>query len=323
LAAAILTALGCKTYITTANYNSFETLWRSILAYDPDHPHWNALSGMSDVLHKRAVELEKQGRHAEALELNEEARAYDERALAVRPGYALAHYGLAVYHRFRGDAAQALAEAAKAIELDPNDARFYALQAHAYESAHQSGKALEAAGRAVALNSRRVPYHLAYAQLLMDAGQEDRARQEIADALTLDARSAEAHVLLGVLGARNDNMSEALREFEEAVRDDPSNLEAQDSLARLVAILPNSNAARLRDALAMAQHTVSASHRATPAYLDTLAMVWHRMGKDKEALAALTEALNSKDPIDETVRSNILRHRAAWTQPDAAPAATR
>jgi len=207
--------------------------------------------------------------------------------------------------------------------LDPSDARFHVEQARAYESAHQNDQALAAAEKAVTLDPTKIPYYLEYAQLLMDMGQDDRARQALAIALLRDAHNANAHLLLGVLWAQNNRVADARREFEQAVRDDPANLEAQDSLARLVAILPDATPAQLGDALARAQNAVAASQRANPAYLDTLAMVWHRMGNDRQALAALTEALNVKVPIDATVRGNIQRHMAAYGPRDTAPATTR
>ena len=86
---------------------------------------------------------------------------------------------------------------------------------------------------------------------------------------------------MGTLHARNNDLDAALREFGRATLADPENLEAQDSYARLAAIYPNAIPTMLRDALARANHAVSATNRSNPAYLDTLAMVHHRMGDHK------------------------------------------
>ena len=73
---ALLAALGMKSYATAKNYHSLETLWGSILENDPEHPHWNALVGISEEYRKQAYAAKMQGNQAEADALNEKVKAW-------------------------------------------------------------------------------------------------------------------------------------------------------------------------------------------------------------------------------------------------------
>jgi cytochrome c-type biogenesis protein CcmH/NrfG len=321
LAAALVAVLGVGTYATAKHYETPRALWQSVIAYDPAHPHWNALSGLSMEVGKDADAAEARGDFAAARRLRDEARDLNLRAIEMNPTAAIAYNNLASYYTSIKEPAKALPLLEKAIQLRPGEPKILGQFAKTYLGMGELDKALQANIAAVKLEPRRAFYRLGAAQLLMAMGKMDLAQQYIDSALQVDPGNAEAHLLLGTWYAQKGELGRAVESFREAMARDPKRMDSRDSFARAVAVYPPAGPEDLGLALAVASENAQRSNFTNAAYLDTLAMILHRAGQDADAVQALQGALALVRPGDTITRQSIERHLAAYTAATR-PAAT-
>jgi tetratricopeptide (TPR) repeat protein len=320
----LLAVLGILTTLTSANFASPETLWASVINYNPEHPNFNALAGMSSVLSAQAEAARRTGNLAEAQRLMDEAHAYDQRSLEERPDNPVIYHNFAAYYLFNNKPELALEPALKSVDLSKNDPRMWARLSQVYHELHQLDKAIDAARMAVNLQKRRVAYHITMARLLLEKGDEDRARQYIANVLQyLAPRNSDAHLLLGTIYVRHDKLLDAIAEFRQAVEVNPENLEAQDALARAIALNPMTTPTDFQQAMESIGVALKATNGMNSAYLDTLGLLLARAGQYKDAYGIWQDALQKAQPSDTATIADIRRHLVQYIPPGAtAPAET-
>jgi tetratricopeptide (TPR) repeat protein len=125
----------------------------------------------------------------------------------------------------------------KAVELDPNSARFWDSLGLAYDMQGQMEQAHEAFEKAVSLNRAQLrlspwpPHDLGYWLLRMDRPKE--AEAALREALRYDAKLAPAHYHLGRTLEKEGRDAEAIDEYRAAVSNDVSSADACYSLATL------------------------------------------------------------------------------------------
>jgi tetratricopeptide (TPR) repeat protein len=309
IAAALVAVLAGATFFSAQRFESLETLWKSVLLTDPDHPHWNALSGMSGVYHRKAVAEMDVGNRDAAMVFNEQAKLFDEESLKVRPDYGLAYNNLAGYHMFRGEWDKALPLALKASELDPSDARIDLTIGHIYSHLGQPGKAAAAFERAVKIRPRMADYRVKMARALLAAGNEGLAKQYMQSALHLDAGNSDAHVLQGFLYNKAGDLPNALAEYRAALQSDPKNNEARDGFGEAVAYYPGTVPTEdLNEALDRMLEAVDATNGSNLQYVDTFGLLLYRAKRSEQAVTLLQRALQHVPPDQEAFAQDIVRH---------------
>ncbi len=331
LAAALLAALGAKTFITAGNYQSLESLWVSVLLYDPEHPHWVALNGMSLVIRTRGWAALRKGDRSAAAAANEQARALDEESLRVHPEYAEAYNNLAVYHmmnmemtsdptQIQREAALGLAMLEKAIALDPSQAMSYLTLGDIYADEGQWDKAAAAYPLAIAQDPNRPIFHFKMARALLHLDQVDRALPYLDNALQLDPNNEGALVLKGTIFVARNDYPRALEYFRKAVRLDPNDLEAADYFARAAVLSSSTSDADLDAAFDLANNNFEHTQGTNPRFMETLALLLRRNSQYAAAIALLQVALDKSAPDDPKARDALARELAAWKSQAAAPA---
>jgi len=134
-----------------------------------------------------------------------QAIAYFDRAIAIDPGDALAHAGLADAYTTASDwvlspreaLPKAEAAARRALEFDDGLAEAHSALAHAQMHEWKLAEAGKEFARALALNPNITSTYFAYAEYLSALGKQDEALAEMRTALKIDPLSAEILFLAG------------------------------------------------------------------------------------------------------------------------------
>ncbi len=221
---------------------------------------------------------------------------YFEQALALDPGYALAHAGIADAYNFLGNTGilppkQALTKAKeaalRALELDETLAETHcALGWILMFSDYDWAGAERHLRRAIELAPSSVDAHLRYSDyLLWVQGRFDEAVAEARRGVKLEPTSVVAHTWLGRHLCRVGRYDEAIAQLHKAVELDPSHWHAYHMLAetyRLKSMYPEAIAA-VQTAIDLAgPHTWN---------LGDLALAYAASGKTAEAEAIYDELL--------------------------------
>ena len=146
-----------------------------------------------------------------------------QRAIALAPDYAEAHYNLATIRLRMGQAGEAAAGFRRALALDP---RHFGAQLNLGGLLSQQGRldeALEAYRQALAIDSQSATAHMNYANILKDLGRSQEAATHYQTALRLDPKSAEAHNNIGLLYRELGQLEAAAQAIERAIQLAPDN----------------------------------------------------------------------------------------------------
>jgi DNA-binding winged helix-turn-helix (wHTH) protein/TolB-like protein/Flp pilus assembly protein TadD len=183
------------------------------------------------------------------------AEAHLKRAIEINPNYPLAHFYYAVLLSSAGRFGEALAEASRALELDPVSVSFIAL----------SG------------------------QFQYEAGQYDQAILQLQKAFAIEPNFWIAHIVLGKVYIQKAMFPEATSELQKALQYSGGNTEAMSLIGFAYAasgdiVLPRKEIGNLRDI--SKQHYVPASN---------IAMIYAGLGDKNNALDWLEEAYDERD----------------------------
>jgi len=273
------------------------------------------------------------------------AIGFFQQAIDLDSNYALAYFGLAEANRSLSINAdipskeclpQAKAAARKALEIDDSLAEAHASLSFSliwFDWDWAGGE--KEAKRAIALNPHSAHAHFAYAHVLSDLGRHDEAIAEIARARELDpvfllyrglegmflhhaGRNDEAganlqkvleldpdfwitHLVLGKVYIQQRKYPEAIAEFGKARQLSHGNSEAIGSIGYVEALMGDKAKAR---AVLEELKTLSNQHYIPPY---NIALVYHGIGRQSEALALLEKACEERD-----VRITLLKVDPRW-----------
>lgn len=223
----------------------------------------------------------------------EEAVAAFRRAVALDPGYALAHASLAetyisqvdFYFRAPGEAfAEAQAETRAAAALEPDLPEVQVLLAEVKSKHERTSEGVERAyRRAIELNPSYARAHQKYALYLMDEQRYPEAQAEIGRALTLDPLSPELHMNAGWITLNAGDPEGAVPHLEKALAVEPGYPPAYFFLCWTYRAQ-----GRPGPALEAAQQSVETSGGA-PKYVYLLGSTLAEMGRKDEAKAELAK----------------------------------
>jgi tetratricopeptide (TPR) repeat protein len=131
---------------------------------------------------------------------------------------ARASYGAALYRT--GHFAEARRELERAVMMEPKLAGSWATLGLLYERDEEPWLALSAHARAVHLEPRNARHRVAFALALAKRGWSDAAEMELREAVTLDPALPDAHFNLAVLAVRRSPpaVESARRHYREARR---------------------------------------------------------------------------------------------------------
>jgi tetratricopeptide (TPR) repeat protein len=245
--ASLLVVLGTLSWSRAWTFQNAKAIWTDVLSKDPNSAvayaslcliSWGkgdvqealddgqkavALSPSVENCYDYALALEEAGKLPDAI-------AEYERALAIDPDLAKAHYNLGVLFVRTGKLDEGEAEYRRAIQVMPGFGSPHNNLSGLLLQQGQINEAVEEGRAAVNCDSRNATAHNTFGFALAKAGNSNEAVAEYEKAIALNPGLAEAHNNLGIEFAKNGQLNEAVAQFQEALRLKPDYLHAQNNL---------------------------------------------------------------------------------------------
>lgn len=251
---------------------------------------------------------------------------------------------LAEVMRLQGRHDEALIEARRALQLNPDSVR-----AHTFAgiSLAMSGRAAEAAEhfrQGVAINPYDSDAHVNLGNALAEQGRVDEAAEHFRRAVELNPDSAAAWYNLGQAHLRRGAAGEAVEAFRTTLRIEPKHVRAcselayllaqrgdyevaaatlrdglshspadirlANDLAWLLATCPEADVRNGTEALLLASNACQAAGQPHPRLLDTLAAALAEAGRFDDAVATATQAADLAAAAGQTELAEVIRERA-------------
>jgi len=198
-----------------ARYAEAETLYRAVLAADPDHPHAIYLYGLLQL---------GTGQTAAAVENLS-------RATSLRPANLAARLGLGRALLVEQQPGQALAAADAVLAQDPSNAQALFLRGTALSSLDRPADAIPPLRAAINADPANAAAHLNLGNALADLDALEPAEAAVHQAIALDPALLEAHVSLGFILTSRGRLGEAVAACEAAIALKPDCAQAHWNLA--------------------------------------------------------------------------------------------
>jgi tetratricopeptide (TPR) repeat protein len=194
--------LAMRTWQQSAAYADIETLWRSIIAENPES--WMAHDNLG-------IRLAQSGRLDEAF-------VHYHKALELNPSHAETYYNLgnALVRARRPD--EAIAQYNKALDLEPRISGAHANLADILLRRGQTEEAITHFEKSLERDETNPLYHKRLADAFRQAGRLDEAVAHFNRALELKPGFAEAHFALGQTLQEHGREEEALLHFRKAAQ---------------------------------------------------------------------------------------------------------
>ncbi|MGD0650696.1 MAG: tetratricopeptide repeat protein [Verrucomicrobiia bacterium] len=212
-------------------------------------------------------------------------------ALQIQSDFAEAHYNMGRALVRLGRVQEAIMHYEQALRSNPSDA----------EAHYELGNALIVWGKtqeAIAHWEQAVRIKPDYADArnnlgaaLAQAGRFQEAIEQLDQVLRITPCNAEAHCNLGNTLLQVGKVREAIGHYEHALRIKPDFLDAQNSLAGLLATLASAEGGDPARAVTLAQQVCEITSNQVPAYLDTLAAAYAAVGRFNDAVATAQKAI--------------------------------
>jgi len=167
-----------------------------------------------------------------ARERYEDAIAALRRAVDGRPDWAQAHFLLGTALFFNGDAAGARSEVARSIELDPNGADAYKMQARIHARLGDHALAVEAGERALARDPADATLPVLVAQSLVHERRFDEALGRLL-AVPEEKRGSEGNFAIGRVYTFREEFDKAREYLNRALDANPANAEVLGALVQV------------------------------------------------------------------------------------------
>jgi len=219
-----------------------------------------------------------------------------------------------------GNVDNAIKVAERAMQLDSQSAASYAALGEAYYLKNRANPdpqwmklASEYANKAVALDNYLAAGHISLGLVKMESGDSTGAEKEFRTAADQDPKSAAPHRWLGKLYDKTSRDKEAVQELQRALQLDPNDWASYMELG-----LNAYQAANYKGAAENWEQALKVESDNVPA-LRNLGAVYHSLGRDDDAAAALQHALEIKPSADVYNNLGTIRFYQGRYQ-DAVPA---
>jgi len=249
---------------------------------------------LPEILNNQAVALSRQGKDAVALY---------QRASVADPSDEDYHYNLAIAYFRRGDTANSLAEASKALALKPNDAEALTLKKQL--STIAPGTRLTTSGESTFTPVERVRRNYSETSFRQAAFQLDQLRAARLASLPADQRATQ-YTQLGHDYLAQGLLPEAEAQFQSAINSDPNSAEAHAGLAEIRDFSGDTTQARIEANASIKLHPNAAAWMVL-ARLDLAATQYLNCAEDVAHAQQL-------EPANTSARAmrNLLVQRGQW-----------
>jgi serine/threonine protein kinase/tetratricopeptide (TPR) repeat protein len=234
------------------------------------------------------------------------ALAEAEKAVALGPADANAHFRLGNARYARGDRDGAIASFQQALGLNPSLAGAHNNLGKAVFEKADLAAAADHFRKSIDLDPNKPMAHYNLGNVFLNRGDPDGATVKYRDALRLDPKYGAAHLGLGNVALNKKDADRALAEYREAIDLDPKLSMACNQLAWLLAVGPG----RVRRGSEAVEHATRACELTSwknPVFLDTLAAACAEAGDFDKAIEHQEKAL--ADPAFDTAHGAAARQR--------------
>jgi TolB-like protein/Flp pilus assembly protein TadD len=219
-----------------------------------------------------------------------QAKAAAKRALEIDDSLAEAHASLSfILIWFDWDWAGGEKEAKRAVTLNPNSAMAHFAYAHILSDLGRHKEAIAEIARARQLEPVFLLVRALEGMFLLQAGRNDEARETLQKVLELDPNFWVTHLTLGKVYLQQRKYPEAIAEFSKAKELSHGNSEAIASIGYTAALAGDKAKAR---AVLEELKAVSDQHYVPPV---NIALVYDGLGDQNEALSWLEKACEERD----------------------------
>ncbi|MDQ6765235.1 MAG: tetratricopeptide repeat protein [Verrucomicrobiota bacterium] len=286
--AALLSALGARTWKQGAIYANAETLWRASIATNPQS--WLAHNNLGLLIERRS-------------QLHDSLAEY-ERAVELEPDYAEAHNNLANTYAQLGRREDAVIEYKKAIALHPQLAAAHANLASSLLQLDRVDEAREHLQQALALGLRDAETERSLGIVLARSQQAQEAIEHWKRALEINPNDAELQGTVGRALAKGDQVEAAVPYLRSAAQLAPENAQAHYNYATGLSL-----SGRLTEAIEEYREALRILPEYSEAHMN-LATSYVQSGRLDEAVAEYERTLELKP---EYIRAHknlavLLRH---------------
>jgi len=181
----------------------------------------------------------------------QEAVAYYERALQVKPDFAEAHYNLGRALAEMGQVAESIDHYQQAVRIRPDYAIAHNNLGFALAGLGRTAEAIQHYQQAIKIRPDDVAVHTNWGAALSAMGRLPEAIEHYQAALRIQPDLAEAHHNLGLALANSGRIPQAVEQFQEAVRLKPDYAKAHYNLS-----LALSQTGKIREAVDHGRHAV-------------------------------------------------------------------
>jgi len=258
-----------------------ETLYRQILATQPDHPR---------ALHYLGILAHQLGK-------NDTAVTLINKALKFSPDYVDAQINLGITLKSQGKLNEAISSFQRALTLNPGNALVYYNLGDALKDQGKLDEAIISYRQALTLDSNYAEVYYALGNTLNNQGKLNEAAANYRRVLTLKPGYAEAYNNLGNVLKEQDKLDEAVDCYHQALSLNPDDAVAHFNLGNTLkdrgnldeAVVCLQRALRLKPDFAEAHHT--------------LGIIFRDFGKMDDALACYRQALSLKSDYARAYRN--------------------
>jgi tetratricopeptide (TPR) repeat protein len=221
----------------------------------------------------------------------EEAIKEAERAIELNPDDSDAHLDLAVSMQQR-DPLRAIVEARRAVELGPENSSAYQFLMNCLFESHRYTEAADLGREWLTVSPYDVGAHSALASATAATGDLVSAARQLGYVMMLRPGFEEEHAQLRQILLSLAKDPDGLQRLREIAANAPDSPRMLDELAWLLATYPDSKSRDGAEAVRLAERACDLTERRIPALLDTLAAAYAEAGDFPRAVGVAEEALN-------------------------------
>lgn len=250
----------------------------------------------------------------------DKAQEYLEKAVALKPNSANAHFWLGNAYGREAESANLFKQASlasktkeefeRAVQLDPNltDARFGLIDFYTIAPSIMGGSEEKALQQAAEIRKRDVYQgHRAYARIYQRQKKNDLAKKEWIDAIRDQPQSARPHISLALYYVNTEkNNVAAWNEIENALKVEPASMNVQFRIGQMAAL---TGAQYARGEEALKKYLAYRPKENEPDLASThyyLGMIYEKQGKKAEARQSYAAALKM-NPGSKTFNEAVKR----------------
>lgn len=219
LAAVVVIGLGLLTWRQAQVWHDSETLWRHVLAVDPDSSL--AHNNLGNALFRR--------------DKLEEAIKHYRQAIEIDPNYARAHYNLGYALANQGKREEAIEHYRQTLQIDPTIVEADINMGNLLVQKDKFEEGIGHYRHALELRPGDSKTHFRLGAALAKQGRLEEAAEHFQQAVEIRADFAEAFHYLGLVLAAQGDLNNAIEHFRHALRIQPEFAEAHESLGRALA----------------------------------------------------------------------------------------